>query len=581
MKLSDIVAQYLARMGIKIIFGYQGGAITHMIDSFDRAGIQYIQNYNEQGASFAADAYSRVSEKSIGVAIGTNGPGATNMITGIADAYCDSIPVLFITGQVHTFAMKSSSDIRQESFQEIDIISMVKSVVKYACTVMRPEDALPNLAKAIRIAKSDRPGPVLIDLPVDVQGIDLPIIDFDDYYNKIEAAAEKEMQHVQTVKSKDIIYVAERLQQAKQPVILIGGGVRCGDAVPIVRKFVEKTKIPVVVSLMGIDSLNHYEEEFIGFIGGYGNRYANIAIQNADCILVLGSRLDGRQTGKRRDLFATRGEVIHIDIDKLELGHFITNETKINADIYDFITELSKTDFNININTLNVWKTKIRKWKNSFPDNKEMDCKTGLNPNEVIKRIGKELEGRIIVCSDVGQNQMWVAQSLRINSDNVRILNSGGLGAMGFSLPAAIGAYYAAPESKVIAFMGDGGFQMNIQELQVISQHQLPIDIIVMNNHALGLIREVHEKYYNSRCIGSVAGFSMPDLKKISEAYNLEYHKITELDDIENLFGVNTNIKPRLIDVEFSGNTYIRPELLNNDGLDHQQPYKEYEHDEK
>lgn len=581
MKLSDMVAQYFVRIGIKTIFGYQGGAITHMIDSFDRAGIQYIQNYNEQGASFAADAYARVSEKSIGAAIGTNGPGATNMITGIADAYCDSIPVLFITGQVHTFAMKTSSAIRQESFQEIDILSMVKPVVKYACTVMRPEDALPNLAKAVRIARSGRPGPVLIDLPVDIQGMDVPINDFDDYYNEIEAVAEKEMQHVPIVKSKDIIYVAERLQQAKQPVILIGGGVRCSGAVSIVRVFVEKTKIPVVASLMGMDSLNHYKEEFIGFIGGYGNRYANITIQNADCILVLGSRLDGRQTGKRRDLFATSGEIIHIDIDKMELGHFITNETKINTDIYEFMIELNKVDFNINFNALNIWKTQIRRWKNSFPDNKEMDCGTVLNPNEVIRRIGKELTGKIIVCSDVGQNQMWVAQSLRINSDDVRILNSGGLGAMGFSLPAAIGAYYAAPGSKVVAFMGDGGLQMNIQELQVIGQRQLPIDIIVMNNHALGLIREVHEKYYNSRCIGSVEGFLTPDLEKICEAYHLEYHKITDLKDIKNVFGVESNAIPRLINIEFTKKTYVRPELLNNDGLDHQQPYKEYKYDEK
>lgn len=565
MKLSDVLAHELMKQGVEIIFGYQGGSITHMIDSFDKAGIRYVQTYNEQGASLAADAYARVSKSGFGVVIGTNGPGATNMITGIANAYCDSVPVLFLTGQVHTFAMKKNAGIRQESFQEIDILSIVKSITKYAVTIMDKKDALYEMKKAIRIAKEGRPGPVLVDIPVDIQGEDL------------ERTPEEEISSTNTdiiqISDEKIKTVADLLSQAEKPLIIAGGGLRASHAVDSFRTFVKHTHIPVVVSLMGLDVLNHKDRNFVGFIGAYGNRYANMAVQKADFILVLGSRLDMKQTGKRKDLFAPNAKIIHVDIDESELGHFISKTINIRGNINDFL-EKAETFLQGNfVSRIEPWRISIERWKEKFPDDKEFPDEISVNPNKVIKEFGKIIAKDSIVCSDVGQNQMWVAQSLRINGERVRILNSGGLGTMGYSLPASIGAYYASPMSQIVAIMGDGGLQMNIQELQVIGQYQLPIMVIVLNNHALGMIRDVHEKYYSCRYIGSVEGFSMPDLEILAKAYKLEYKKIMGIQDI-GLLKELCQDKPYLVEFEFSGNTYIRPELLGNDGLDCQIPYK-------
>lgn len=558
MKVSDAVAKYLASQGITTIFGYQGGAITHLIDSFDREGIRYIQTYHEQGASLAADAYSRVSEQGIGVAIATNGPGATNMVTGIANAYCDSVPVLYLTGQVHTFAMKKDARIRQESFQEIDILSIVKSITKYAVTVMDKDQVLPELQKAIQIAKSGRPGPVLVDLPVDVQGDQ---IDYSELDEVIPEDNPNDKYELDLWKMK-----------FEKPLIIAGGGIRTGHAVREFREFVEKTRIPVVTSLMGLDAMDHRNPDYIGFIGSYGNRYANLAVQNADLILVLGSRLDMRQTGKRRDLFAPNAKIVHVDIDKAELGHFVLEEKSIQSDILTF---LKKEIQNVpeNVPNWNEWKSQINAWKQKYSDTMELDS-AGMNPNAILKQMGQWMNPETIACSDVGQNQMWLAQSFR--GSDLRILNSGGLGAMGYSLPAAIGAAFAKKDAAtVVAFMGDGGLQMNIQELQVVGAYQLPIITVVWNNHALGLIRDVHEKYYNCRYVGSVDGFSLPDLSSLAVAYRLGYVKVTSMDELSQVEPILRDHRPYLVEIEIMENTYVRPELLGQDGLDHQFPYKE------
>lgn len=574
MKVSDAAAQYLAHKGVRVIFGYQGGAITHMIDSFDRAGIRYIQNYNEQGASLAADAYARISESGLGVAIATNGPGATNMVTGIANAYCDSVPVLFLTGQVHTFAMKKDPRVRQESFQEIDILSITKSITKYAVTVMDREQVIPELAKAIAIAKSGRPGPVLVDLPVDIQGEQIPESLLESYLHEDETANDRALRDETTVLDDKIRQVNELLAVAKRPLVLAGGGIRLAGAVEEFRAMIHKRKLPVVASMMGLDVLPHDDPYFVGFIGSYGNRYANLAVQNADVILVLGSRLDMRQTGKRRDLFAAGAKVIHVDIDEAELGHFIPEELAIPCPVRAFLNAWSEAESGTGPYT--EWMNRISEWKRKYPAEEELavrpEC-AGCNPNRIMKFIGEQLPPHTIVCSDVGQNQLWVSQSIRVKGQQLRMLNSGGLGAMGYSLPAAIGAYYADPEAEIVAFMGDGGLQMNIQELELIGQEQLPITIVVVNNHALGLIRDTHEKYYGKRYVGSVWGFSMPELEVLSRAYHLNYAKVSEEPQLAGIW--ESHKAPALIELELTGDTYVYPELLGNDGLDRQMPYKE------
>ena len=561
MKVSDAVAKFLVSQGVTTIFGYQGGAITHLVDSFDREGIRYIQTYNEQGASLAADAYARVSEQGLGVAIATNGPGATNMVTGIANAYCDSVPVLYLTGQVHTFAMKKDARIRQESFQEIDIISIVKNITKYAVTVVDKEQVIPEIQKAIYIAKEGRPGPVLIDLPVDVQGyqIDYPQIN--------------ETKHVEEASNDDTTYEFDLWnKEFERPLIIAGGGIRSARAVNEFRNFISKTQIPVVSSLMGLDAMNQNDQNYIGFLGSYGNRYANMAVQNADWILVLGSRLDMRQTGKRKDLFAPNAKIIHVDIDEMELEHYVREEVSIRSDLRVFLQkELQLVPENPP--QWNAWRNQIKKWKQLYSDTEELND-SKMNPNRILCQIGTWLKPHAVVCSDVGQNQMWLAQSLRGN--DVQILNSGGLGTMGYSLPAAIGAAFACRgDAQIVAFMGDGGLQMNIQELQVVGSYRLPITIFVWNNHALGLIRETHEKYYDGRYIGSVDGFSIPDLKSLAKAYKLNYAKAASMEEIHLLRQIINFGQPYLVEIEMEENTYVRPELLGQDGLDHQFPYKE------
>lgn len=588
MKVSDAVAKYLAHEGVRVIFGYQGGAITHLIDSFDRAGIAYIQNYNEQGSGLAADAYARIEKDGLGVAIATNGPGATNLVTAIANAYCDSVPVLFLTGQVHTFAMKKSPLIRQESFQEIDILSITGSITKYAVTVMEKERVLPELSKAIAIAKDGRKGPVQVDIPVDVQGMQIAeelLTDCIEHPYRVQHEPEETENGATGKITENVQKANELLLHAKRPLIIAGGGIRLDGAAEAFRKMVHRQGIPVAASMMGLDAMDHGDPYFAGFLGSYGNRYVNIAVQKADVILVLGSRLDMRQTGKRKDLFAVDAKLIHVDVDEYELGHFVKEDVNIACTVSEFLHAwdriLADNDHAESGNCADnadrvAWMDTINNWKQKYPDDEELairpECRKN-NPNVILKHLGALLPEHTIVCSDVGQNQLWVAQSVRVKGADVRILNSGGLGTMGYALPAAIGAYYADPKATVVACMGDGGFQMNIQELQLIGNRQLPITILIMNNHALGLIRDTHEKYYDKRYVGSVWGFSLPDLEYLCKAYRLKYIKPGNLEELTD--AVRNVTGPKLIEIEFTENTYVYPELGGNDALDHQMPYRD------
>lgn len=561
MKLSDFVAQYLKKAGIRHIFGYQGGSITHLIESFDNAGIEYIQNYNEQGSAISADAYSRISNNGIGVAIASNGPGATNLITGIANAYCDSVATLFITGQVHTWGMKKSDTVRQESFQEIDIISMVKPITKYAVTIKNKNEILYELEKAIFLAKDGRQGPVLIDIPVDIQGMQIEEKELKGYFDK---EIQKNIVYGTEDIQKFIDIVRLKLENCKRPILLVGGGVRDINTKRKIRQLAKGHFIPVVCSLQGLDVLNHDNPAFIGFIGSYGNRYANIALQKSDLIIVLGSRLDLRQTGKNKAAFAKNAYVIHVDIDESELNHNIKEDLSIQMDISKFVDDILSNE--IILKNWKQWLNTLVEWKNLFKESEE--------PNIMLEKLNIIFNDKSIIVSDVGQNQMWVAQSLRIKGNDIRMLNSGGLGAMGYAIPGAIGAYYASQENEtIVAFTGDGGIQMNIQELCLIGGRQLPVKIFLFNNKSLGLIREMHEKYYNNNCIGSVIGFNQPNFEILAKAYDIKYIRIDK-DVSWQLVSENIKTeKPCLFDICLEGETYVRPELLGMDEIDNQSPY--------
>lgn len=558
MKLSDYVIDFFQKKGGKIFFGYQGGSVTHLIDSVARNGkVSYVQNYHEQGAAFAADAYARCAEEEFGIVIASNGPGATNLITGIANAYCDSVPLICITGQVHTYAMKKQLSIRQESFQEIDITSMVKPVTKYCVTVMEPEDIRYELEKAFDYAMEGRKGPVLIDIPVDVQGMEVEP-------EKLRGYQKKEPERYEAFTEDKYQAIYNRIMDAKRPVMIAGGGIRMAGAEKEFQTMVNNLGIPVVCSLQGIDVLNHSNKYFCGFIGTYGNRSANIAVQKADVILVLGSRLDLRQTGKNKEKFAPEAYVIHVDIDKAELGHNVHEELSLHMDLKTFISQWNCRAPK-GSGKYDAWLANIEKIEHNLKDETEQ--------NKEIKYIGKLLKDDVAVCADVGQNQMWLAQSLRISGENFRIINSGGLGAMGYSLPAAIGVYYTHRFKQVVAFMGDGGFQMNVQELCLIGSRKLPIVIILLNNHSLGLIRDIHHKYYDDRCVGSVEGFSQPDVKKLAESYCIDYMLMSSEEQLEDKLRTINVSKPTLIEVEIDSQSIIKPELMGMDTLDRQTPY--------
>jgi len=432
---------------------------------------------------------------------------------------------------------------------------MVKPITKYAKTIINPIEVVYEINKAIEIAKQGRPGPVLIDIPVDVQGM---IID-EEQLSLWQGIKNNEVDIEEDV----ICEVIDIINKSKQPICLVGGGVSECQAKDYLRKLIEEQSLPTVCSLQGLDVINHENEAFIGYIGSYGNRYANIALQNSDCILVLGSRLDKRQTGKNVSAFAPKATIIHVEIDDSEIGHIFQDEKGIKCDVNKFIEKLFLHRESLNIDK--DWLNTISGWKKYLGESQPA--------NEIIKAVSNNINDKCICTFDVGQNQMWAAQSLRIAGRDVRILNSGGLGAMGYSLPASIGAYYADSEKDIYAFMGDGGIQMNIQELAVIGSNQLPVKIFVFNNKSLGLIREMHEKYYNNNCVGSVKGFSQPDFKMLAGAYGISYYEVKSVEDVIELRDKIRNNEPCLFDIVFNDNTYVRPELLGMDTLDKQSPY--------
>ncbi|MGH4052938.1 MAG: thiamine pyrophosphate-binding protein [Clostridium sp.] len=568
MKLSDYVVEFLKDNGVTTIFGYQGGAITHFVDSIYKAdGIKFISNYHEQASAFAAEGYARVSGN-IGVCTATSGPGATNLITGIGSAYFDSIPCLYITGQVNTYEYKRSIEIRQEGFQETDIVSIIKPITKYAVMISSPEKIKYCLEKAFYIAKDGRPGPVLLDIPMNIQRAEINPRELIGFYESEEykSAIKKE------VNIEDVSRVIDLIKESERPVILAGGGIRLAKAVGSLEKFIDITGIPVVSTLMGIDSVNHGHKCYVGYMGAYGNRYSNLAVANCDLLIVLGSRLTTRQTSSITDSFARQAKIVHVDIDKNELNIKVKEDLTIECDLFLFLKKLNKgieeLDYKFNFSS---WINKISSYKKMYPSFKANTDINEIDPNEFMNRISGILNPNSIICLDIGQNQIWASQSLRLLK-NQRLLNAGGMGPMGFGLPAAIGAWHAKPNYKVVVITGDGGIQMNIQELQTIAREKIPIKIIIMNNNALGMIRHFQEMYFESNYSGTIDGYSVPNFMKISEAYGIKSFKISNENQINELKGRLNDDESYVIEVELKNITYVIPKLGIGKPIEDQEP---------
>jgi len=571
LKLSDYVIEFLKEQGVHTIFGYQGGAITHLIDSIGKTdGVSFLSSYHEQGAAFAAEGYARVTNN-IGVAMATSGPGATNLITGIGSAYFDSIPCLYLTGQVNTYEYKKSDGIRQVGFQETDIVSIVKPIVKFAKMIVDSKKIRFYLEKAVYLAKTGRPGPVLLDIPMDIQRAEVDIKNLCSYYDSQEYKDLSLDNNIEYMQHK-VIDMLEVLKDSERPVILTGGGVRTANATEDLLRFIHYTHIPVVSTLMGLDGIDHQRPEFVGFIGAYGNRYANLTIANADVVIVMGSRLTSRQTSPNPNTFAREARIIHIDIDKHEMDRAVKSHLSIQGDLRKFLKVINETLSNITLhNNFEGWLSQINNYKKQYPSYPTQQELNAIDPNKMMKIISSMLDGKTIICTDVGQNQMWVAQSFEIKHGQ-RLLNSGGMGAMGFALPSAIGAYKASPDSTIIAIAGDGGIQMNIQELQTIVREKMPIKIFVVNNKALGMIRHFQEMYFDSCYLGTIDGYNTPDFIKLGEAYGILSYKISSYEQLWSIKDKLEDNYSYLFEIDLNNITYVIPKLSMGRPIEDQDP---------
>lgn len=504
------IAKFLLEKKVGHVFGYPGGAILNVINAIAETKIEYVQNYHEQASALCADAYARI-RPGAGVALATSGPGATNLMTGIANAQFDSIPCLFITGQERTFNLRDNENIRQNGFQDMDITDMVRPITKYAAIIKDPLQLRFELEKAWHIATTGRKGSVLLDIPSDIQVAEVDEAKMAAFTPEVEASPAVP----------DIQGFLALLKAAKRPTVLVGGGIRMAGAEEALRSFLARIPMPLVATLRGLDC----HEDIVAFSGTYGNTSANLAVSNADLLIVLGARLSLMQVGKNKEKY-THAKVVHVDIDPFEFGRALNETLSIRGEIKAFLEAVAAMPGLEALPDFSAWKAQVKEWGRRFELNAAINTE-GLDPVKVIRTLSEEFSPEAIITSDVGQNQMWVAQALTLKRGQ-RLLNSGGHGSMGYSLPAAIGAKFAAPARQTIAFMGDGGLQMNIQELQLVSERKLNIKCVVLNNQTLGMIKDL-QRYFKMDYHGTDARYyHCPNLELLAKAYGLRYHLIND-----------------------------------------------------
>jgi len=558
------VAKYLATAmqehGVSHIFELVGGMITVLLDSMHaEPDLRIISMHHEQAAGFAAEGFVRAARRPA-VAMATSGPGATNLLTAIGSCYFDSTPVLFITGQVNRHEIREDPRIRQGGFQETDIVSMAKPVTKWAHRVDDP-DAVPMvLAQAFHLLKSGRPGPVLLDLPMDVQqalidpiaiGAPSPLAAIDPLEHALKRTGD-----VQRQRFIDHLYSA--LASARRPLILVGGGVSSAQVGDHVRE-IASWGLPVVTSLMGIDAIDAASPYRIGMIGSYGNRWANQAVAECDLLLVLGSRLDVRQTGSDIAGFRGNRQLFHVDVDDAELNSRVEGCVALHDRLQDFIPTLMETPHPPLDH--GAWLGHLEALREQWPDEAENVPRFGPNPNSLMRTLSERWGDVTAWVTDVGQHQMWAAQSLRLRQGQ-RFLTSGGMGSMGFALPAAIGACLAS-DGPVALIAGDGGFQCNIQELQSAHRLGLPLRMVVLDNGSHGMVRQFQESYFQKRYYSTRWGYSAPDFSAVAEAYGITSYCVRDDSDLQGALDriAESPERPVLLHVKIDPDLNAYPKL--------------------
>ena len=528
MKLTDYIAEFLTKYS-KHIFVGTGGCIVHLLDSIDKnPRLKNIPCENEQGAAIAAEAYYRVNKK-LGVAVSTSGPGMINLIQGIACAYFDSIPSLFISGQPPVSHLKGVCKVRQMGFQETDVIGVVKPITKYAVLVTDPSRIRYELEKLVYTAFADRPGPVLLDLPDDIQRAQInpkqlksfkpPAVDY-----KISKA----------VIDKTLFLI----KKSKRPVVVVGGGVKLGKAEKELKTFLSKTRIPFATSWSTIDMFLDDAPGLIGNFGVSANRAGNFTVQNSDLIISLGSRLDTHMAGSRMSSFAPKAKKILIDIDKAELSknNGMNVDLRVHCPVKIFLNAINTRK--IVTGDLKIWRGKIREWRNKYPVclKKYYRQKRKVNPYVFMNELSRETKAGDIIITDAGATLTWTMQAYKIRNPQL-LFSAFNHSPMGYALPASIGAQFAAPKKQIICITGDGGMQMNIQEIETIVYNKLPIKIFLINNGEYGIIKQTQDTWLNSRYVASDpdGGLGFPDFQKVARAYGLKTAEINNHKELNRI----------------------------------------------
>lgn len=555
MKLTgaQILIECLKEQGVDLIFGYPGGAVLPIYDAlFSTKEITHILTAHEQGATHAADGYARATGRP-GVVLVTSGPGATNTVTGIATAYMDSVPLVVFSGQV------SSNLLGRDSFQEVDIAGITMPITKHNYIVKDP-DRLPHIIReGFDIATSGRPGPVLIDIPKDVQTAD---VDFqpDDHRPMEWKTRHKWMEQAEN--NPENFRKAEGIiNGCSHPVIYAGGGINISGAGKELLEFAEKIKAPVCASLMGMGSFPGDHPDFLGMVGMHGTRYANYAVSQSDCLIAVGARFSDRVTSKAEN-FAKDARIIHIDIDPAEISKNIAAHIPLCGDVKNILTELTER---VCEKAENGWNKQIKEWKQTYP--LKYKWKGALSPQYVIEKLYELTGGKAIITTEVGQNQMWAAQYYKYSEPRT-FITSGGLGTMGFGLGASIGAAMGKPDRKVINIAGDGSFKMNSTELATVSKYKVPIVQLVLNNHTLGMVRQWQDLFFQGRYSYTTLGPDV-DFLKLADAYGIKNYCVTANEQVEEVLKEALALnEPVLVECDINRDEKVYPMVAPGADID-------------
>lgn len=545
---SEILIECLLEQGVDTVFGYPGGAVLNIYDALYkyRDKINHVLTSHEQGASHAADGYARASGR-VGVCIATSGPGATNLVTGIATAYMDSVPMVAITGNV------GQSLLGKDSFQEVDIAGITMPITKHNFIVKDIKKLAETIRRAFYIAEEGRPGPVLIDIPKDITA------SFSEYEKR---SPKQVFKLTENIRDKHIIKASEIITASRKPLIYMGGGTIISNAFESLKEFADKIDAPVTTSLMGLGGFDGTSERFTGMIGMHGTKTSNIASKECDLLIAIGARFSDRVISNVKK-FVPNAKILHIDVDPAEINKNVISYYSIIGDIDEVLKRLNK---NLVKKNRTEWMNQIKEWKTKYPLSYKNNGK--LKPQYIMERIYEVTNGDAIICTEVGQNQMWAAQHYNYTKPRT-FLTSGGLGTMGYGLGAAIGAKIAKPDKLVFNIAGDGCFRMNCNELATAVEYNVPIIEVIFNNHTLGMVRQWQNLFYDKRFSATTLTNRPIDFIKLADAFGAIGMKLTKNEDVDKILKEAIAIKkPVIIDCEIDIDEKVFPMVAPGAAID-------------